>query len=137
MGKPANFIRGGGIVHDPNTGLQWQDDSKIKTEAINKTWKEAKTYCQNLVLGGYHNWRLPNIDELGTIVHYGRTKNDPAGSIGAIYPTFQNINSNDLWYWSSTTVKSATSRAWTVGFNNDGDDNWLHKTNGHSVRCVR
>ncbi len=135
-GLATNFTRGSDIVIDNITGLQWQDDEKIKTEAIDKTWNDAKTYCDNLTLGGYDDWRLPNIDELETIVDYGRYKNDTAGSKAAIDPIFENINSNDLYYWSSTPSKSDASTAWAVGFN-DGNDLADDKTTTGSVRCVR
>ena len=61
------------IVTDNETGLQWQDDSEAKT--IRKTWEEAITHCEQLALdrGG---WRLPSINELESLIDYGRY--DPA-----------------------------------------------------------
>ena len=114
------------IVCDNVTHLMWQDDTDAKT--VKKTWDEAKTYCANLTLGGYSDWRLPGVDELLSITDLGRV--DPA-----IDPTFRNVVSTD--YWSSTTGAGRASDAWGVYFNNGGDDVWGVKTDTWYVRCVR
>ncbi len=135
-GINPNFTRDNdtNIVIDNNTNLQWQDDENV-TKTM--TWSEANTTCENLTLGGYTDWRVPNIDELETIVDYGRYKGDDKGSIGAINEVFKNINDTG-WqeYWSSTTALSNTNDAWRVPFNY-GTDYWDHKSNHYSVRCVR
>ena len=113
------------IVIDNTTNLQWQDNSDAKT--VQKTWSEAKDYCENLTLGGYDDWRLPSDRELLTIVDYGRY--DPA-----IDPVFQNVTSS--WYWSSTNVASDSSYAWFVNFRYGGGL-WVDKSVSSFVRCVR
>lgn len=55
---------------DDQTGLCWQDPQK---DAYNKenngvTSYDAVRYCEDLVLGGYDDWRLPTIDELRSII---------------------------------------------------------------------
>jgi hypothetical protein len=48
---------------DPATGLMWtQQDNGSDLD-----WKQAVTYCTNLRLGGFANWRLATIDELEAI----------------------------------------------------------------------
>ena len=49
---------------DTATGLIWQQHPGTPT-AI--TWEEALAYCDNLVLAGHEDWRLPNINELQSI----------------------------------------------------------------------
>ena len=45
---------------DPATGLQWvHTDNNADLD-----FDQAVDYCKNLKLGGYSNWRLPEIDEL-------------------------------------------------------------------------
>jgi len=72
----AEFVRDNSkeVVVDKSTNLMWQDDNDVKS--ITKTWVEAINYCENLTLGGYTDWRLPNINELKSIVDY--TKAEPA-----------------------------------------------------------
>ena len=121
----ADFTKSGDIVTDNQTGLQWQDDTDAKN--ITKTWTEAIAYCENLSLGGYDDWRLPNINELKSIVD--RSKSNPA-----IVDGFANFSSN--YYWSSTTQVGDESDAWYVRFGRGGvySDG---KNGNYYVRCVR
>ena len=49
-------------ITDGSTGLMWQ-----QAEAALMTWASALSYCENLSLGGYADWRLPNIKELASL----------------------------------------------------------------------
>ena len=114
------------IVTDTVSHLQWQDDEDAKN--ITKTWQEAIDYCEGISPGGYTDWRLPNINELKSIVDSSKT--NPAVVTG-----FQNIYDIDN-YWSSTTYEGFKDDAWIVNFNygyvsSNGKDVTIH------VRCVR
>lgn len=56
---------------DPNTYLCWQDPQKdaYTDEDIGLVSKEAVRYCEELTTGGYDDWRLPDIDELRTLIN--------------------------------------------------------------------
>ncbi|MBO4712197.1 DUF1566 domain-containing protein [bacterium] len=43
--------------------LQWSEKAPNSM-----TWYEAKQYCENLDEDGHNDWRLPNIDELRTLI---------------------------------------------------------------------
>jgi len=119
----ADFTRSGSIVTDSVTELQWQDDVTPST-----TWQAAITYCENLTLDSYDDWRLPNLNELKSLVD--RTTYDPA-----IQSAFQNVVSSG--YWSSTAHADGIPYVWGVDFN-DGSDYWdIYELNSHYVRCVR
>ena len=100
-----NFISNdNGTVSDLATGLMWQESDSMK----GMNWEEALKYADNLNLGGYDDWRLPNIKELQSIVDYTRspdTSNSPA--VNPIFKTSSITNeSNEKdypYFWSSTT----------------------------------
>ncbi len=130
---------GNGTVTDLTTNLMWQQCSAGQSvpgcagTAATYTWDSgtpsALSYCQNLTLGGYSDWRMPKIKELQSIV-------DMTKSSGATINTtyFPNTQSSD--YWSSTTYAPNTSGAWIVNFS-QGYTNGDYKTNASYVRCVR
>jgi hypothetical protein len=117
-----------GIVTDSATALQWQDDYSDNGGDIKiANWKDAIGYCNELSLGGHNDWRLPNKNELLSIVDY--TKSYPA-----ISDEFQNTSSD--YYWSSTTRASPPSHAWGVHFGG-GHSYYNGKTHYNLVRCAR
>ena len=111
------------IVIDTDTGLIWQ-----KTYVSSKKWQEALDYCENLIYAGYSDWRLPNKDELITLINYDRV--NPASD-------FPNMPSRS--FWSSTTKTRSTDEAWEVDFSEGNlSSNTYHlKTSHGNVRCVR
>ena len=59
------YTRSEGIVTDRKTGLQWQDSYSDNNNILKSaTWTEAIKYCEDLTLGEYSDWRLPNFNEL-------------------------------------------------------------------------
>lgn len=45
---------------DPNTGLCWQNPPDVHY----MDWQQATDYCNDLATGGFTDWRMPDIDEL-------------------------------------------------------------------------
>jgi hypothetical protein len=122
---PAQPTSTANTVYDASTGLRWQDDPDAKT--LKRDWKRAKSYCENLTLDGYSDWRLPSYSELLSIVEY--TKYNPAIKTG-----FKNTATDD--YWSASPSVNDDSYAWLVFFNS-GLAFGNTKTNKVYVRCVR
>ena len=121
----ANFttqtISGKVVVTDSKTGLMWQ-----KEYETDKTWQDALKYCKDLTYAGYSDWRLPNKNELASLINYEKS--------GAPYSYFPDTLSTS--FWSSSTYAPNTSRAWVVYFYS-GHVLISNKTNDLNVRCVR
>jgi len=65
--SPRFIESGNGIVTDNLTGLVWEQT----LVAITRTWEDAVVYGNELILGGYFDWRLPNKNELRSLINYG------------------------------------------------------------------
>jgi hypothetical protein len=138
----ADFSRdSSGIVTDSITGLQWQDTYGDNGDDIKYyKWTDAITYCEALSLGGHDDWRLPNFNELYSLVDTSRIR-------PAMDPAFQHIgkpaisSSGTNGYWSSTSVAAYSSKAFAVDFDYggfyNGGTNIPEKYNYYFVRCVR
>ncbi len=57
--KKSRWKRSGNTVTDVKLGLEWQDNSKAKTNK--RKWKSAKKYCKKLTLAGHSDWRLSRL----------------------------------------------------------------------------
>lgn len=126
---PSSFSRSGSIVTDSSTGLQWQDNYEAGN--LTKEWASAIDYCENtLTLGGYSDWRLPNANELNSIVDFNQY-------YPSIDPIFENVKYS-IGYDSSTTVSNSPNSVWNVSFR-DGGTGAGGKiiVPHHAVRCVR
>lgn len=117
---------GNGTVTDLESGLMWQQED----DGTQRTWEEALDYCYSLPLGGYSDWRLPNIKELQSLVDYSKVQ--PAIDLKFFVATKQ---SN---YWSSTTFPDNPTYAYNVNFYFGNYVNVEKLKNDSSyVRCVR
>jgi hypothetical protein len=127
-GRPLEFGRfrdnGDGTITDVTTGIMWQ-----QTETKAMTWEKALAYCENLNVGGHHDWRLPNIRELSSLVDDSRR----APSINTAY--FPGCRPAE--YWSSTTNALYPAFGWYVGFNDGRVNGGGEKGRCHYVRAVR
>ena len=72
-------------VTDNVTGLMWQQtadrDGNGEVKAVDKlSQSDAITYCSNLSLAGYSDWRLPDIKTIYSLMNF--TGSDPSGETG-------------------------------------------------------
>ena len=95
-------------VHDQLTGLVWTRDANIG--GFPCTWREAFEKIHELNrkgYGSYSDWRLPNRNELRSLMSYQTRK--PA--LPENHP-FTGVFLG--WYWSSTTAAINPAYAWSV-----------------------
>ena len=124
----GSLSRSNGVVNDSRSNLEWQDDYRDNNGTIKQSiWSDAISYCEALSLDAKNDWRLPNLNELISLVEY--TKNNPA-----IDTMFQNTDSKD--YWSSTSFSYDNETAWIFYFDY-GDQITNYKDDNAYVRCVR
>jgi hypothetical protein len=144
---------------DPTSSLTWENPPS--GGGLND-WSTAKSYCQDLDLSGYTDWRLPTIGELRTLIRGcpgtvtgGACKvtdsclsdscfdtgscfscpnvNGPAD--GCYWPAEMQGTCN--WYWSSSLVENLDNLVWNVGFFGGFlNYGYVDYDDGH-VRCVR
>ncbi|MBM4386416.1 MAG: DUF1566 domain-containing protein [Deltaproteobacteria bacterium] len=113
-----------GTVTDIAAGLMWQKE----TASGDYKWEEALEFCEDSVIAGFSDWRLPDIKELSSLID--ETTSKPAIDL-AYFP--DTISS---WYWSSTTYSPNAAGAWFAHFF-DGDLDNSNKDFSLYVRCVR
>lgn len=124
-----------GTVTDNETGLMWQkcilglsNSGCLTGVAQGFNWQAALAAANDNTDYGYDDWRLPNKNELESLVEYAcftPTINE------AVFPsTFSN------YYWSSSPSPLANTTAWRIGFIN-GDVSIISKNSSYYVRLVR
>ena len=150
--KPIKTIH---AILQKHNELQWSNRTKGEDGKMN--WNDAVNYCNNLVEGGYTDWRLPNIDELRTIIvncpqteTKGKCKVSeknkclsedcwkPAGSCFCIPDMWHHMSSifRDVDVFWSSSISSDDTLACVVNF----EDANVSRGNMNSkfyVRCVR
>ena len=141
------------MVFDSAMNLYWQ-----KETAEAETWGEALAYCENLEYAGASDWRLPNRNELITLVDYSKIEYEPDdnGLSHSGIVSMKSVESEipSLFpgmtagiFWSSTSAGDGYK--WVV----DMKDGVFYSFDGHSaggyysdtrssesaisVRCVR
>ena len=112
------------IVIDKNNKLMWQDNEEV-TQYL-ETSITAKVYCENTILNGYIDWRVPTLNELINIIEL-KNKN-------AIQAKFKFVNPNI--YLSSTSFIEDDSLLWGINFKT-GLIVRDQKNNENYIRCIR
>jgi len=101
INPPFYLNNGNGTITDTITGLMWQ-----QVDGGEMTFDKATTYTNDLVLGGFSDWRMPTVLELHSILHLD--KNNPA-----LNTTFFTSPSAQYWWSSQKQVNDAT-KAWVT-----------------------
>ena len=88
-----------GTITDNITGLMWQ-----QVDGGEMTIENATTYCDNLVLGGFSDWRLPSPMESFSILNH--QNNNPA-----MNTAFFTASIAEYW-WTNTYQAGDNTKVW-------------------------
>lgn len=94
---------------DRLTGLAWSKDADLAGGY--KTWQQALDFVKTLNLRnylGHDDWRLPNINEMKSLVNQQPDLAAWLGSLG-----FHGVRKD--YYWTSSTYAAHAGSAWSVG----------------------
>ena len=143
MGEDIPYQRfydnGDGTMTDRKTNLMWTKNANLNGVRI---WSGVHTYISGTINvttkpGGYSDWRLPNVEELKTLIHFGKPstadwlKNEQG---------FINLPAGAIRYWTSTTyANDPNSQAWVVNMHagSNGKVQGLLKADPYYVWPVR
>ena len=130
---------------DPSTGLMWAAKDNGSKEL---NWRKAMTYCRDLRLAGYSDWRLASVDEMEGI--YDKSANSPGENPRSRWHDAEPMTfhvKGGLFLrgiqWTSTRRLDdrghPSGYAWRFDFNEGrrfgGDEEWFY-TDKHAL-CVR
>jgi len=118
---------GDGTVTDNKTGLMWQQE---ETDPL--YWVAALSYCEELSLGGYSDWRLPTIKELVFLMDY--SMDYPAAN-----PVFFPGMPTDLCQYYGASTNRVTNPASHWNLSSCNGEVWSQSKiyNKTYVKCVR
>ena len=124
------YVAGKAIDIDYETSLAWLRQYSYGN------WHDALAFCEDLTYAGFSDWRLPNINELYSIVDHAKDR--PA----ALLPGLEQQMKNSMYYywwnysyfWSSTTINEEKA---LLAEPIDGSGESRFKSNDYSVTCVR
>ena len=147
-GQPRSYVdNGDGTITDLQTNLTWEKlsyDGTIHDWTRTFTWTAAFSTKIAMLnsdnFGGHADWRLPNRNELETLLNLGN--NNP--SIDAIFHTACALTcmvtdcscTQPGFYWTSTSAAPFPGNAWLIGFY-VGDVSLDSTSNSYFVRGVR
>lgn len=110
------------VVVDHYTGNMWQDNIVKKLN-----WNDSVEYCDDLILRGYDDWSIPNIDILEEIID-----DTLSPQISQVFQIREGGS-----HWSSTMREGNWYQPMIVTFSRGSVGSSLSRDYNFYVRCVR
>jgi len=110
--NPLSFIdNGDGTITDSVTKLMWE-----QSESGEIGWDGSVQYCKELSVGGYTDWRLPDIYELYGIVDLGK----PLFSTPPFVVPYPPRSGEAQYHWTSTSGREERKYPYKWAINANG-----------------
>lgn len=126
---------GDGTVTDNATGLMWKQCAEGLSgpgcaggQVVAYNWQEAIQQGLEESFAGHTDWRLPNVNELSSLVE---ERCDSPAINGGFFP-----GTPLGWFWTSSPCAYFTNLSWAV-YSDDGNVLDRYRSYKHSVRLVR
>ena len=136
------------MMKDKISGLYWSESYPVTGAAPATTgqdWSSAVQQCDNLIYGGYSDWRMPTQNEgyeaythsIKDVAYRGAGTIRPLGSTESNNDYFFRVNVNS--FWSATSRGWGTSdAAWLLNFDNGYEVDSPSKATGALMTiCIR
>ena len=128
--------RASAAVLDRETGLVWERSPLFASggDPGRRTWESAQQRCHLLRVGNRLGWRLPTLEELGSLA-------DPSVTTSPALPAghpFLNVLPSDPQYWTATSRDADATAAYVmIFFPSFPGTTTFSKTTTFPVWCVR
>lgn len=135
MGHRYSWYNSSGVNDGGDAGLSNAGGPGGTPFCVNNTECDTEKYVAAVNaagLCGYTDWRLPDEEDLRSIVDFSVPASGPTRNIEADY--FPNTFPG--FYWSSSSSAGDGSKAWIINFNS-GANQPVNKSSDNKVRLVR
>ncbi|WP_437819224.1 DUF1566 domain-containing protein [Sorangium sp. So ce1078] len=132
--NPASYTEvGDGVVRDNVTCLEWQQSPPAEAY----TWDQAISYCDNLTLGGFSDWRLPTRIEMTSIVDFTQSPAIDKAAFPGARGGFHKTSSDWILTIRQAGAGAGRDYAWAFNMSDGIVSNAYSKATAASLRCVR
>ncbi|MBW8003851.1 MAG: DUF1566 domain-containing protein [Planctomycetes bacterium] len=131
----AKTILGDRILLDRATGLMWPGSylSDGCNGGVSDLWTDALFWAMALSFAGFSDWRLPNLNELASLLNH----DGPQPYVPVSFRDFPPEDFTIYWFWTSTTNHRNTTQAFGVHFGALMIREGLGKANLYKMMAVR
>lgn len=134
--KPRFTDNNDDTITDNLTGLMWAKEDSWQMEGKWLSWDEAREYSQNMAyrqLAGYDDWRLPEKEEMLSLIDLDHVIQDKYGKDMKMNPVFPNGPLATVW-----TADGVGSDGYIVNFTTGKADSLYKSKSGRmAVRAIR